>query len=130
MATVTITKEVESRLKPIDLPLDFEDKACDLAIDVLSDIRECDNARVYVKWAPLLGMQVPLLYILFSGPASENMPKVHIDELGEMHPAHAVCLVTMPHRHLMPDNTLKSVIRRGVEEFLHRYNVKGHVGHA
>lgn len=119
-----IIKEVEKRVTHIDLPGDFEDRMCDIAIETLSDITECNNSRVYVKWVILAQKKVALLYILFSGKASENMPKVHIDELGEMHPAHAICLMSMPSGQLMTNDKIKSVIRKGVEEFLLKFKVK------
>lgn len=53
------------------------------------------------------------------------MPKVHIDELGSMHPAHAVCLATMPSGEIMNEDKMKYVIRKGVEEFLLKYKIKG-----
>jgi len=116
-----IEKEIEKRVNAIDLPLDFENRCCDLAIETLSDIIECDESIVYVKWVTLTDKSVPLLYVLFSGTITEKMPRVHIDESGSLHPAHAICLVTMPSGNILNPERMKYVIRKGVEDFLLKY---------
>lgn len=59
-----ISKEIEKRIVNINLPIDFEDRICDLTIIALDDIIECDNSNIYVKWVNLAGKKVPLLYII------------------------------------------------------------------
>ena len=125
-----IVKEVEDRLPEVaalGVPLDYENRMCDLAIETLADIAECDEAHVYVKWAKVAGKTVPLLYVLFSDRVADlrAMPRVHMNPQGTMCPAHAICLVTMPSAKLLEGDRAKSVIRKGVEEFLLRYKVAG-----
>jgi hypothetical protein len=116
-----ISKELQSRIVNINLPIDFEDRMCDIAIECLSDIKECDESIVYVKWVNLVGKQVPLLYVLFSNKAAEKMPRVHIGSNGTMKAAHAICLAKMPSGNIMNNDEIKFVIRKGVEEFITKH---------
>lgn len=125
-------------------PADYEARALDLAIEALSDIAECDGARVGLKWdrifphdkpgsdgvsqtrSDLVGVVAPILYVYFCG-AHANLakcPRVFVDEKGKTHPAHAICLLGMRTRTLlMQGQKIKDVVRRGVEDFLRSHNV-------
>jgi hypothetical protein len=122
-----IVKEHPARpAHAVEAPLDFEDRAMDLAIEAMSDIAQCDQARVYVKWDKLAGKVVPLLYVLFrNGIVAKrgSLPRVHMDERGQLHPAHAICLAKMPSGTLMTDSQIRDTVRRGVEEYLLRHDV-------
>ena len=106
---------------------DWQNRICDLAIEALSDVMECDEAIVYVKWQdfPPYGV-LPFLYILFNRVvgALEKMPRLHIDPEGILRPTHAILLATLPSKEIMKDSKLKSVIRKGVEDFLREYEIK------
>jgi hypothetical protein len=121
-----IKKELYPRLSPVSLPLDWEERTLDVAIEVLSDIRECDEMQVFIKWQMVMGKQRPLLYFLFAGntPSTEHMPRVHLDPQGVMRPAHAICLVSLPSGNLIEGQKLRDLIRKGVEDFLRHFNVK------
>ena len=121
---VRIVAEKELRTTQIDLPDDYEERMMDLAIEVLADIAECDQSHVAVKWTQLQGKVVPLLYVYFDGNAKNNLPKVHIDPEGVVRPAHAICLAAMPSGNLWSPDKVRSLIRRGIEEFLLKYNVE------
>ena len=121
-----LTPEVEPRTERAKLaPLDYESRAVDLAIASLEDVDECDEAHVCVKWATLAGKNVPLLYVYFAGCVGDQaMPRVHVDELGDVRPSHAVCLARMPSGALLEGSQVKEIVRRGVDEFLRKYNVR------
>lgn len=133
---------------------DWQNRICDLAIEALSDVMECDEAIVYVKWQdfPPYGV-LPFLYILFRTKTSawyfqhaarlaratavvrergvnqvvgalEKMPRLHIDPEGILRPTHAILLASLPSKEIMKDSKLKSVIRKGVEDFLREYEIK------
>lgn len=122
-----IVKEPSNRDTFIELDHEWEDRVCDIAIESLSDIAECDEAVVYVRWQdfPPNGV-VPFLYILFNkvSGALEKMQRLHIDYNGKLRPSHAILLVTLPSKKVMPDIKLRYVIRKGVEDFLRTYDVK------
>jgi hypothetical protein len=122
-----LTPEVEPRTERAKLaPLDFEERATDLAIEALADVKECDQAHVCVKWLPVGGKTVPVLYVYFASLTGDNtMPRVHVDALGELRPAHAVCLATMPSRTIIESaSKIRDLVRGGVEAFLLQYNVR------
>ena len=106
---------------------DWQNRICDLAIEALSDVMECDEAIVYVKWQdfPPYGV-LPFLYILFNQVvgALEKMPRLHIDHEGILRPTHAILLASLPSKEIMKDSKLKYVIRKGVEDFLREYEIK------
>jgi hypothetical protein len=110
-------------------PLDYENRAMDLAIDALEDIAECDQAVLYVAWThlPQTGRKEPLLYILFDGecPSLEKVPRVHLHPAtGKLHPAHAILLRRQPSGVFLEGQKLKDVVRRGVEDFLRKHGVQ------
>jgi hypothetical protein len=106
-------------------PADFEDQAMDLAIEALSDIEECDEASVLVKWDEVMGKTCPILYVFFADRVcDESVPRVHIDRGGELRPAHAVCLASLPSGILLSDARIRDTVRKGVEDFLRKYNVR------
>lgn len=124
-----IKTEIEPRsvTRPAHAEPDYEARALDLAAEAMEDIRECDEATVYIKWDKLGGVVAPLLYILFDGtaPSLDKMPKVHLHPVtGALHPAHAVCLAVMPSGRLMTGQLVKDTVRRGVERFLRSHDVK------
>jgi hypothetical protein len=127
----------------LSAPADYEARALDLAIEALSDIAECDGARVGLKWdrifthdkpgsdgvsqtrSDLVGVVAPILYVYFCG-AHANLakcPRIFVDEKGKTHPAHAICLLGMKTRTLMQGQKIKDVVRKGVEDFLRLHNV-------
>lgn len=98
----------------------------DLVIEAIDDIRECDQAVIYVKWDKLAGVVVPMLYILFDGEATslEKVPRLHLHPTtGRLHPAHAICLARIPSGSLLKPQEIKDAARRGVEDFLRRHGV-------
>jgi hypothetical protein len=125
-----IIKEVEER-NPIAVsaPIDFEDKACDLAISVLDDIAECDGATVYIKWVrlPQTGRVAPLLYVLFRAgivaTSGKELPRVHVGPDGKYHPAHAICLSSQPSGNIMAEDRMRDTIRKGIEQFLRFHGI-------
>jgi len=123
---MAIIKEVEERLHVSQAPLDFDDRATDLAIAALEDIAECDESHVYVKWDSRVpqsaGRSIPLLYVLFragiKATAGHELPKVHMGPDGKLYPAHAICLCKLPSFSLMKDQEIKDAVRKGVESYL------------
>jgi hypothetical protein len=122
-----IIKEKETRpAHAVSAPIDYEERAMDLAIAALDDIAELDEAKIYIKWDKMPGGVVaPLLYVLFSEKIADgNLPRVHLDDKGVLRPAHAVCLARMPSGTLLEGQKLKDVVRRGVEDYLRKHNVR------
>jgi hypothetical protein len=124
----TFKRELEKRPEHALLaPPSFEDRAMDAAIDALEDIRECDEAVIYVKWDKFIGVTAPLLYILFDGncPSLEKVPRLHLHpKTGRLHPAHAICLAKLPSGTLLSSEQIKEATRRGVEGFLRAHGVQ------
>jgi hypothetical protein len=129
-------------------PADYENRAMDLAIEALLDVKECDGACLSVKWdrvfahpsqnsdgvsqtrSDTFGAVAPILYVLFDPKVSANMaalPRLHVNKFGQLAPAHAICLAKMPSGTLLEGQALKDVVRRGVEGFLRMHNagIKG-----
>jgi hypothetical protein len=124
-----LKKELERRpAHALLAPPDYENRVMDLAIEALEDIRECDEAVIYVKWDRMpTGTVAPLLYILFDGtcPSLAAVPRVHMHPTtNRPHPAHAICLRKMPAGALLEGQEVKDVVRRGVEDFLRRHGVE------
>lgn len=122
-----IKKEVETRLGRNLFPVEFEERTIDKAIAWLDDMPEMDEASMTVRWQkmPQAAHQVPMLYIYFANIIlTPSMPRVHVTELGETRPAHAICLVSLPSCHLLDDEKLKKMVRLSVEDFFKKHNVK------
>ena len=126
---MAIIKELEPR-PDLTVPLDYEDRVMDLAIEAIHDIAECDGSIIYIKWEkrlPQAGGIVPLLYVLFADTIvardGSKLKKLHLAPDGRLYPAHAICLASLPNRVLLEGQKLKDVVRKGVEDFLRLYNV-------
>jgi hypothetical protein len=120
----TLNPEIESRKRPLAIPLDYEDRMMNLAMRALDDILECDGAGLLVVWKEMAGVTVPLLYVYFANtPATERMPRLHLDDKGVLRPAHAICLASLPSGRLLDDAHVKYAVRKGVEDFLRKHNV-------
>jgi hypothetical protein len=122
-----IKKEVESRIGRNLFPADYESAVIDQAIGWLDDMAELDEAAMCVRWQDVPGAahKVPVLYIYFAAiVATPSMPKLHMTELGQMRPAHSICLVSLPSCERIRDDRLQKVIREGVETFLKMHNAK------
>jgi hypothetical protein len=122
-----IKKEVETRIGKNLFPPDYESMVIDQAIIWLDDMAEMNEAAMCVRWQDVPGAKhsVPVLYIYFATiVATPSMPKLHVTELGEFRPAHAISLVSVPSCERIPDARLQKVIREGVETFLKVHNVK------
>jgi hypothetical protein len=126
----------------LSAPADYEARALDLAIEALSDIAECDKAKVGLKWdrifpdekpgsdgvsqtrSDLVGIVAPILYVYFCGAHANlaALPRVFFEN-GRTYPAHAICLLGMRTRTLMHGQKIKDTVRKGVEGFLRLHNV-------
>lgn len=128
MSDVIVERDPRNRL-PL-LPLDYEDRTLDVAIEAIDDIAECDRSAIYIQWSYVkeLGVNAPVLYILFrSGLIAEDnkvVGRVHMAEDGLFHPVHAVLLATVPENKLLEGQKLKDHVRRGVEDFLRLAGIK------
>lgn len=126
----------------LSAPADYESRALDLAIEALSDIRECDGASVGLKWdrifphekpdsdgvsqtrSDFVGVVAPILYVYFRGASADikKLPRVFFEN-GKTYPAHAICLLGMKTRTLLQGQKIKDVVRKGVEDFLRTHDV-------
>jgi hypothetical protein len=121
-----IRSEIESRPERSRLaPVDFENRVTDLAIEALSDVIECDQSSVLVKWDEVMGKTCPILYVYFADHVcDQSVPRIHLDRSGALRPAHAICLASLPSGHILSDARITDVVRKGVEDFLRKYNVR------